>query len=540
MAFIRVQKLVRDTEGNILSGSAAIKESQYVKDGGKFHSRQIVCERLGKVVWLAPDGKSGIFLSPQRGLVSYDSVSDSFEEVSRSDERLSGSGVDVFPDTEIHTVFGDAHLLLCFLAKIGMTEILKTAFPEETERERILCHILHGILRDGSRISCDNFIEKSFASYILGDIPTASLRCDTAYFSMMGRDDARISFFKAFVEKMRKTNPDFGKCCYVDSTPLPNDIDNNPFNALSCHGVDSSSVQTRLVLVLDEETGFPVWYDIIPGNVLDINTIMTVMNDVAVSLDITINSLVLDAGYISKEVIHAFHNGTEKSLIGRMPARKGFPFKTLYHEFKTSLDKGKYRFVRGGHVYFGKRKEIEIFGEKIFAYVYVDKHNALQRERNYMLDHPEEYAALKDKEKDWMSVRFGYFVLLSNRKLDPVDLLTEYFGRTDIEGVIKTSKEYLGLLPLSKWSVDTVRGKILSDIINTIVLLNMRKALDESGLSVSEVTGKSQSLMCFRNKHGEILIETPNKKVKTYYKLIGETIPASLKIKDFRRKVLLS
>lgn len=51
-----------------------------------------------------------------------------------------------------------------------------------------------------------------------------------------------------------------------------------------------------------------------------------------------------------------------------------------------------------------------------------------------------EYAALKDKEKDRMSVRFGYFVLLSNKKLEPVDLLTEYFGRTDIEGVIKTSK----------------------------------------------------------------------------------------------------
>ena len=66
----------------------------------------------------------------------------------------------------------------------------------------------------------------------------------------------------------------------------------------------------------------------------------------------TINSLVLDAGYISKEVIHAFHNGTEKTLIGRLPARKGFPFKTLYHEFRICLDKGKYRFVRGGHVYF--------------------------------------------------------------------------------------------------------------------------------------------------------------------------------------------
>ena len=54
--------------------SAAIKESQYVKDRGKFHSRQIVRERLGKVVWPATDGKSGIFLSPQRGLVPYELV----------------------------------------------------------------------------------------------------------------------------------------------------------------------------------------------------------------------------------------------------------------------------------------------------------------------------------------------------------------------------------------------------------------------------------------------------------------------------------
>lgn len=81
----------------------------------------------------------------------------------------------------------------------------------------------------------------------------------------------------------------------MDSTPLPNDIDNNPFNALCSHGVESTSIQTRLVLVLDEETGLPVWYDVITDNVLDISTIITVVNDVAISLDITIHSLVLDA-----------------------------------------------------------------------------------------------------------------------------------------------------------------------------------------------------------------------------------------------------
>lgn len=69
----------------------------------------------GEVVWLASDGKSGISLSLSRGLVSYDSVSDSFDEVGRDDGRLSSGSVDVFPDNEIRTVFGDAYLLFYFL-----------------------------------------------------------------------------------------------------------------------------------------------------------------------------------------------------------------------------------------------------------------------------------------------------------------------------------------------------------------------------------------------------------------------------------------
>ena len=89
--------------------------------------------RRSWVVFLRPrqlshDGKSGIFLSPQRGLVSYDSVSDSFDEVGRDDKRLSGN-VEVFPETEVHTVFGDAYLLMNFLVKTGMADILKETFP---------------------------------------------------------------------------------------------------------------------------------------------------------------------------------------------------------------------------------------------------------------------------------------------------------------------------------------------------------------------------------------------------------------------------
>ena len=536
MAFIKAQKIVYDDSGRIISGSASVVDAVYVPTGGSAHSRQQVREKLGRVLYLSADRKTGVFLSPTRGLVEYDSVSDSFSSVEKDDPRINGEIL--FPQTEIHTVFGDAYLFLNFLEKCGLLSVLRSVFPKDEDYERVLCHILHGILKDGSRISCDNFIRKSFASYLFPDVPVSSLHSDTRFFGMLGDDHVKMSFFRTFVSAMQKKDPDFGKGCYVDSTPLPNDIDDNPFNALCCHGVASSEVMTRLILVLDEKSGLPVWYDVIPGNVLDINTVMTVVNDVADSLGIEIESLVLDAGYISKELAGAFHIGTEKTIIGRMPARKGYPYKTLYWEVRDLIGKGKYAFVRKHHAYFGFRKEIELFGNREYAYVYVDQYNALKRFSDYLSEHEDEYAELKVRDKDWMTVKFGYFVLVSNLDLSPKDLLTEYFGRTDIEVVLKTGKESLDLLPLSKWTDQTVRGKILHDIINTVCLLELRKNLLTSGRSVSEIIGRCQSLMCFRNNKGIVTVETPSKQVKDYFKLLHTEVPAHVDLGRFTPVVM--
>ena len=535
MAFIKAQKIVYDDSGRIISGSASVVDAVYVRTGGSAHSRQQVREKLGRVLYLSADRKTGVFLSPTRGLVEYDSVSDSFSPVEKDDPRINGETL--FPQTEIHTVFGDAYLFLNFLEKCGLLSVLRSVFPKDEEYERVLCHILHGILKDGSRISCDNFIRKSFASYLFPDVPAPSLHSDTRFFGMLGDDHVKMSFFRTFVSAMQKKDPDFGKGCYVDSTPLPNDIDDNPFNALCCHGVAASEVMTRLILVLDEKSGLPVWYDVIPGNVLDINTVMTVVNDVADSLGIEIESLVLDAGYISKELAGAFHIGTEKTIIGRMPARKGYPYKTLYWEVRDLIGKGKYAFVRKHHAYFGFRKEIELFGNREYAYVYVDQYNALKRFSDYLSEHEDEYAELKVRDKDWMTVKFGYFVLVSNLDLSPKDLLTEYFGRTDIEVVFKTAKEYLDLLPLSKWTDSTVRGKILHDIIDTTALLLLRKSMRQSGMSTSEIIGRCQSLMCCRRKDGTITVETPSKQVKEYYKIFSCNVPAHVKEESFRKEL---
>lgn len=528
MPFIKTQKIVRGEDGSIQSGSAAIVDTVYDKNSPKYHAKHTVRERLGKVLYLAEDKRSGIFSSPTRGLVFYSAAADRFDAVESNDPRISATYQP--GPLLIHTVFGDTYLLLKFLEKQGLIPVLKSVFQKKSDFLRLLGHSFHGVLRDGSRINVRDFLEKSFLSYLLDGVNLESMRSDSAFFSQMGRDDTRMAFFTAFVKHMRKEHPAFGCCCYVDSTPLPNDEKNNPFNALCSHGLECTSVQMRLILVLDELTGLPVWFDLIPGNVLDLSTVMNVVNDVAISLDIDVQSLVLDAGYICQDLIKAYHIGTEKSLIGRMPAKKGYPFKEMYWQVKPLIGRGKYEFVRNEHSYFGKRKDIEIFGQKEYAYVYVDHENALSGFRHFLRDNEDEYREMRDKDKDWLTVKNGFFILVSNQCETPEDMLTNYFERTNIETVFKTSKSYLNLLPLAKWTDETVRGKLLYDIINTIVYLQFRSQIDTSGFSVSEMIGKTQSLMCCRS--GDMVtVEPPNKQTKKFYELMGVPIPAHVSLK---------
>ena len=110
----------------------------------------------------------------------------------------------------------------------------------------------------------------------------------------------------------------FGRACYVDSTPLPNSID-SPFNALCSHGLDATSVQMRLALVLDETSLYPVWYEIIPGNPLDLSTLTTVTKDVEISLDLHLSNYTLDAEYASKELIQNFESQQDNFVIEEEP-----------------------------------------------------------------------------------------------------------------------------------------------------------------------------------------------------------------------------
>ncbi len=88
----------------------------------------------------------------------------------------------------------------------------------------------------------------------------------------------------------------------------------------------------------------------------------------------------------------------------------------------------------------------------------------------------------------------------------------------------------------SKWTAEAVRGKILLDIINTIIVLQLRKVIDKQGYSVPEIFGRVQSLMCFSDGKN-LTIETPNKKTKEFYGVFNFPIPSHLPLADARNLI---
>lgn len=534
MAFIRIQKAKIDESGNIIGGSASIVESVYVPNSGRNHCKQVTRESLGTILYMA-DRKSGIFNSKTRGLVYYDSEKDLFEPVDRDDPRISHSGK-VF-NSKTRMLFGDCDLVINLMRSTGLLRILRNlAVDNDTLFGKMVCHTLHGVLRDGSRMGCDRFIERSFVSQLIRFDPSV-LRTDSRYFETMGTFEMRVEFFKRFVNDMRLRQPGFGRGCYVDSTPLPNSITDLPTNRNCSHGLDSTGIQTRLVLVLDIVSGLPVWFDIIPGNVLDLSTIMNVTEKVSRLIDVRIEDMVLDAGYVCKDIINAYNldNNRDKTLIARMPAKKGYNFDELFASTHNLFANAKYGFVRQDHSYFGIQRKVTLFGKEEYAYVYVDHENASAYYKEFLYKHSEEYESMSMKEKNRVRYKGGFFVLVSNIDTSPDRLLDRYFGRTEIETVLNCGKEYLGMLPLNKHGEATVHGKLMQDLVDLIVYLMIRKITTPTGRSVSDYIYDLQSVDCYQSGDDRITVNMPNRQAKEAYALFGFHTPGALDVESYRR-----
>ena len=530
---VRAQKVVRDESGRIAGGSASVAGAGRVA-GARYRSRQRVRERLGRVAGLSEGGRSGVFRSPTRGLVRYDADSDSLGPPGRGDGAPSDESSE-FPEPPAHVVAGDCLLLLSVPGRSGLPGVPGEAFPRDGDYGRLLAHLPRSPPRDGSRVPCDDLVARSAASHLLPDVSVPSPGGVSAHSHAMGSDAARVSLLRALASAARASDPSLGTRRHVGPAPLPGGLADSPPDALPSHGVGAAAHRSRLAPGPGDATGIPAWHGVTPGDAAGAGTLARVREDVEATLGVTVSSAVLDAGYVTRELV-----GGEMRYLARMPARRGYPFKSMWHRVKPQVNRGKYLFVRGGHAYFGRHFVRSVLGARTHLYVYVDKDRALSCLRQTMAERPGEYEAMLERDKDWEGARGGFFVLMSNMdEMAPASALDAYFSRMEVEQVFKTAKDHLRLLPIAKWTETAMRGKVLHDVICTVATLQVRKAVADAGRcwSPTDLWGKSSSLMCFRNGPA-LVLETPNRQCRQRFEGLGFKVPAKVDVASYRRDVL--
>ena len=337
MSFIKVQKLVRNEDGSVRSGSAVIMDVVYVKDG-KYHSKQVQREKLGKIVSLDPSKRRGVFMSPTRGLVAYDVDEDRFydpeempapkvaEAPAAEPEKVVEKVVVSAPEGP-HKVFGDVYMALEALKSSGELPKLRACLSDDALYEGTIVRIMHKIVADGSRIPVKSLVDRSFVSEVFSKDAVGGGK----YYHKMGSATVRSA-----IKDMLTT----------DRVPFYTD-------AVSYMG-------TKTVLVFDGVGGRPVGCE-------------PVVDPGRWSLDHGGDGVaILNESYVTESLFKAYGPDSGMTFIAAMPTKKGFPYKDLCQKALKRIGEKECVFEKDGKELFAMRKKIDVFGKKAYAYVIAD------------------------------------------------------------------------------------------------------------------------------------------------------------------------
>lgn len=474
MSFIKYENYV---EGKI-GGSARALKTIYCKEAISGHSKQEQIESLGITVFKI-SSKDGIFLSQTHGLTGYNCET-GYYFVDKLDPRIPGK----LSLTVKNTVnFGGSYLLDLYLKKIKFLELLDSLQLNGNDTDTLKTIIYHKLTSCGGRIKIDDFYDGDIVNRLFPRAVVTSQNV-SHIFSKLGDMDLRKVFFKNY-RNFLSTNKI--KSLIIDSTSLENNID-VPFTLPGSHG--STAVdQMRMILAVDRETSTPLWFKEIPGNQVDVNTLIDSVKEIS-SLGYDINGVVIDAGYISKDNI--YYLSTNNINYCLRAKSSDLAYKSLLRDNIFKFHQAKYHFLFNERRYFGIKEEVSIVINnktkdkdavvvKTFGYMFIDMDKSNQEFKKFL--EKDDANKTTDKELNFHQYQGGLFVLLSNEDKEPIEVLKDYISRGEVEKVFKIDKSYLDLLPLSKQTEVNIRGYLFMIFLSSVIFIRLLNELKDKSLT---------------------------------------------------------
>jgi hypothetical protein len=408
--------------------------------------------------------------------------------------------------------YGDTYAISHSIAKSGLGEIYETILPANKDTlNALLCFkLLVGSAFDNAQ----TWYRGNYANILF---PEAELdgRRISEVLKQLGDERVQRKFFEMYLSKIAGSEQNI----VIDSTGLPNEID-IPISGFGNHGGESEQ-ETRLILVIDQQTGKPLYFRLVAGNIVDVSTLITTISELH-KLGVKTAFSLLDGGYYSEDNIKALY-GKNISFLTRLNSGRVL-YKELIRSSNDTLETPKNIVRYNKRALFIERKEIDLFGFKGFAYICCDvKRKGIESDR-FLLE------AIEDKLSDdeiAEKLKFkGKFILISNRELLPGDVIPLYYTRQNAEQLFGIGKSQLNLLPLRVHSDEALRGLILLNFMALAVQSHIQSLL-KGKYTIEKAMTDLAALHCKVYQNDACLIQECTKNQKIIFPLLGLTTPNS-------------
>ena len=455
--------------------------------------------------------------------------------------------------------YGATYLLDSIGKQLGITEDLKTCFPETYQQILSLAYYL--ILEEHRALS--RFERWSILHKHPYDGSISSQRISELFASIT--EGAKQRFFT--LRGKRKKDKEFWAYDITSFSSYSQQLRQMQYGHNKEH---DPLAQLNLAVVYGASSNLPFYYRKLAGNIPDSKTLGTLLADLSF-LGFDKVKLVMDRGFYSRANINGLYHDHLKFLLSVSMYRKFirqnldpiydsfrsfehyYPEHELYaHTVTTRWDYEWERPYKGDtlkekrriyiHYYFNINRAAE--EEKA-----LDKRLSLLRDEllsgHRVKEHEPMYAKyfeVKETPKRGLKVSvkadvvaktkryYGFFALISNEKMDAIQALNLYRNRDVIEKAFGNLKERLNMRRLLVSSERSLEGKLFVAFVALIYLSHIKKQMQDNGLfkqyTLATLLDQLDLIECFeapgyRMRVGEVLT-----KQKEIYTALGVKPPA--------------
>ena len=404
--------------------------------------------------------------------------------------------------------FGDSYFLDHLFRDTGYDEVINVL--DCKNRDTLYAMLHYYILEDAANCHADIWYRHNYASYLYPHANIYSQRISDLL-ACLGTPEQKRNFLMKHIEYVLAST-DGEVSVLIDSTGLPNKC-NLPITRVSTHEGETN-IEFRMIALVQKDTGLPLYYEIIPGNIVDISTIERIVR-IAKQYRCEVSYAIGDAGYCCPSTMEKLVLAGVDFMTRLNPTYDTFT-KVMEEHGRELDDAGntvryRDRLVRMIKIpsQIAVRKDT---GEPVTGFIYLCKDmQSSASKQDHLMGSPK-CKSLTTEEIMNLCRLFGIFAIVTTRDLEPVEVLPEYYIRQNVEQYFDFGKNYARFIPVRQQTMETLAGHMLLAFIATFVVILIKNRLNVVDTHYSEVPLK----LCAQQDEDLIPVENETGNIRYY------------------------